>query len=228
MGQQTSKLTQNNVSAAVLKHLFPGFRVPILKLGPVLTEKKLGDLFLAMKGLCIRIGGEPTRMPSLKNDKRRSGFRSCMAVAVMMGPSLAYGSPACMTQSEARAKFPKAHLYWHGREQCWNDKAAFSSRALAAVPAASRPVQASVPVLAPEFGGPLETIRRALLGDTTQAGVPAASPRTHASARGFLTTHTSGSARGFATTRTRGSARAFLTTRIDDRRLRIAMSIATM
>ena len=177
MGQQTSKLTQNNVSAAVLKHLFPGFRVPILKLGPVLTEKKPGDLFLAMKGLCIRIGGEPTRMPSLKNDKRRSGFRSCMAVAVMMGPSLAYGSPACMTQSEARAKFPKAHLYWHGREQCWNDKAAFSSRALAAVPAASRPIEASVPVLAPEFGGPLETIRRALLGDTTQAGVPAASPR---------------------------------------------------
>ena len=46
-----------------------------------------------------------------KNDKRRSGFGSCMAVAIMMGPSLAYGSPACMTQSEARAKVPKAHLY---------------------------------------------------------------------------------------------------------------------
>ena len=119
-------------------------------------------------------------MPSflLKNDKRRSGFGSCIAVAIMMGPSLAYGSPACMTQSEARAKFPKAHLYWHGREHCWNDRAPFSSRALAAVPAPSpRPTQAAVPVLAPEFRVPLETIRRALLGDTTQAAVPAASPR---------------------------------------------------
>ena len=119
-------------------------------------------------------------MPSflLKNDKRRSGFGPCIAVAIMMGPSLAYGSPACMTQSEARAKFPKAHLYWHGREHCWNDRAPFSSRALAAVPApSSRPTQAAVPVLAPEFRVPLETIRRALLGDTTQAAVPAASPR---------------------------------------------------
>jgi hypothetical protein len=115
---------------------------------------------------------------SLKNDKRRSGFGPCIAVAIMMGPSLAYGSPACMTQSEARAKFPKAHLYWHGREHCWNDRAPFSSRALAAVPApSSRPTQAAVPVLAPEFRVPLETIRRALLGDTTQAAVPAASPR---------------------------------------------------
>jgi hypothetical protein len=119
-------------------------------------------------------------MPSflLKNDKRRSGVGPCIAVAIMMGPSLAYGSPACMTQSEARAKFPKAHLYWHGREHCWNDRAPFSSRALAAVPApSSRPTQAAVPVLAPEFRVPLETIRRALLGDTTQAAVPAASPR---------------------------------------------------
>jgi hypothetical protein len=113
-----------------------------------------------------------------KNDKRRSVFGSCMAVAIMMGPSLAYGSPACMTQSEARAKFPKAHLYWHGSERCWNDSAEFSSRALAAVPApSSRLAQAAVPVPALEFGVPLETIRRALLGDPAQAAVPAPSSR---------------------------------------------------
>jgi hypothetical protein len=83
-----------------------------------------------------------------------------------------------MTQSEARAKFPKAHLYWHGREHCWNDRPAFSSSALAAVPApSSPPAQAAVPVLALEFGVPLEKIRRALLGDTTQAAVPAPSSR---------------------------------------------------
>ena len=47
-----------------------------------------------------------------------------IAVAIMIAPSLAYGSPACMTQSEARAKFPKAtHLYMHGSDHCWNDSA---------------------------------------------------------------------------------------------------------
>jgi len=47
---------------------------------------------------------------------------STLAVAITIGPSLAYGSPACMTQSEARAKFPKAtHLYM--RKNCWSDSA---------------------------------------------------------------------------------------------------------
>ena len=38
---------------------------------------------------------------------------------ITIGPSLAYGSPACMTESEARAKFPKAHLVWVGTNHCW-------------------------------------------------------------------------------------------------------------
>jgi hypothetical protein len=101
-----------------------------------------------------------------------------LAIAIMIGPSRAYSSPACMTKSEARAKFPKAHLYWHGSERCWNDSAAFNSRALPAVPAPSfRPAQAAVPVPALEFGVPLETIRRALLDDSAQAAVPAPSLR---------------------------------------------------
>jgi hypothetical protein len=41
-----------------------------------------------------------------------------LAVAIMIGPSLVYGSSACMTESEERAKFPKAHLYWHRSEHC--------------------------------------------------------------------------------------------------------------
>jgi hypothetical protein len=45
-----------------------------------------------------------------------------LAVASMIGPSLAFGSPACMTESEALAKFPKAtHLYM--RQNCWSDSA---------------------------------------------------------------------------------------------------------
>ena len=40
----------------------------------------------------------------------------------MIAPSLGYGSTACMTQSEAGAKFPKAtHLYM--RNNCWSDNA---------------------------------------------------------------------------------------------------------
>ena len=42
-----------------------------------------------------------------------------LVVAIMIGPLLAYGSPACMTESEARAKFPKAHLIWLGTDHCW-------------------------------------------------------------------------------------------------------------
>src|SRR5215831_15929628 len=69
------------------------------------------------------------------------------AVSIMFGASLAYGSPACMTISEARAKFPKTkHLYWHGSEHCWNDSAAYGFRALAVVPLASpRRAFAAVP-----------------------------------------------------------------------------------
>jgi hypothetical protein len=81
---------------------------------------------------------------------------SILAVAITIGPSLAYGSPACMTQSEARAKFPKAtHLYMHGSDHCWNDSTlapVHSPRhpARAAVPAPSTPpALAAAPVPSP-------------------------------------------------------------------------------
>jgi hypothetical protein len=48
-------------------------------------------------------------------------FILILAVAIMIGPSLAFGSPACMTESEALAKFPQAtHLYM--RQNCWSDR----------------------------------------------------------------------------------------------------------
>jgi hypothetical protein len=72
------------------------------------------------------------------------------AVAIMIGPSLAFGSPACMTESEALAKFPKAtHLYV--RQNCWSDSAVAPVRSprpppRAAVPAPSvRPALAAAP-----------------------------------------------------------------------------------
>jgi len=43
---------------------------------------------------------------------------SIMAIALASTPALA--SPSCMTQSEARQKFPTAHLWWHGPKRCWD------------------------------------------------------------------------------------------------------------
>jgi hypothetical protein len=63
-----------------------------------------------------------------------------LAVAITLGPSLAYGSPACMAESEARAKFPKAHLIWLGTNHCWTFVAA--------------PVHSRRPVLAAEAARP--------------------------------------------------------------------------
>jgi hypothetical protein len=41
-----------------------------------------------------------------------------VAVALVSSPAVA--SPSCMTQSEARQKFPTAHLWWHGSGHCWD------------------------------------------------------------------------------------------------------------
>src|SRR5215472_1016195 len=76
-----------------------------------------------------------------------------LAVAIMIGPSLAYGSPACLTQNEALAKFLKAtHLYMHN--DCWSDSAVAPvhspqrpSRAASQAP--RRPALAAAPVPSP-------------------------------------------------------------------------------
>ena len=41
-----------------------------------------------------------------------------VAVSLVSLPAMA--SPSCMTQSEARQKFPKDHLWWHGPNRCWS------------------------------------------------------------------------------------------------------------
>lgn len=43
-----------------------------------------------------------------------------LAAAIALASSPALASPSCMTQSEARAKFPKEHLWWHGPNKCWD------------------------------------------------------------------------------------------------------------
>src|SRR5437868_13125459 len=43
-----------------------------------------------------------------------------IAAVVALASSPALASPSCMTQSEARQKFPTQHLWWHGRNHCWD------------------------------------------------------------------------------------------------------------
>jgi hypothetical protein len=44
-----------------------------------------------------------------------------IGVAIALASSTpALSSPSCMTQSEARAKFPKEHLWWRGPNHCWD------------------------------------------------------------------------------------------------------------
>jgi hypothetical protein len=45
---------------------------------------------------------------------------SAAAIASVVASLPASASPSCMTQSEARAKFPNAHLWWHGPNHCWD------------------------------------------------------------------------------------------------------------
>jgi hypothetical protein len=78
-------------------------------------------------------------------------FIPLFAVTIM-GPSLAYGSPTCMTESEARAKFPKAtHLYM--RQNCW------SVSAIAPVHSPRPPPRAAAPA-PPGFAVAPETVNR--------------------------------------------------------------------
>ena len=78
-----------------------------------------------------------------------------LAAAIVIGPSLAHGSPACMTKSEARAKFPNEVLYSH--QSCWDNSAANAAAPVdlprqpsgAAMPASPPPVLAAEPVPSP-------------------------------------------------------------------------------
>jgi hypothetical protein len=46
-------------------------------------------------------------------------------LALLSGEAVA--TPACMTKAEARAAYPRAHLYWSGSNRCWSDRAGRSS-----------------------------------------------------------------------------------------------------
>lgn len=62
-------------------------------------------------------------------------------IALIIFSSPAPGSPYCMTKEEARAKWPKEHLYWHTENRCWDATRGWtaSRRALAQVKGPTSP-----------------------------------------------------------------------------------------
>jgi hypothetical protein len=62
----------------------------------------------------------------------------------------AMASPSCMTRQEARAAFPRAHLYWAGEQRCWSDKAGRSqARRYRREPVSNDDVEMPKPLPAP-------------------------------------------------------------------------------
>jgi len=67
-------------------------------------------------------------MPKLSDDDRMAWIDSHWVTVVLVAMTLlilsfaASGSPSCMTKSEARAHYPRAHLYWHGQNRCWDNR----------------------------------------------------------------------------------------------------------
>src|SRR5262245_30311347 len=70
-----------------------------------------------------------------------------IVVAVSLASLPALASPSCMTQSEARQKFPNSHLWWHGSNRCWD---ATASRARLAQRIRARETRQAVREAEPE------------------------------------------------------------------------------
>lgn len=48
----------------------------------------------------------------------------CLAVAAVIVALIghALSAPSCLTKSEARKAWPRAHLYWHTSDRCWDNQ----------------------------------------------------------------------------------------------------------
>lgn len=54
---------------------------------------------------------------------RKVLYRSVAAMLLLLVTTAsAAASPECMTKSEARAAYPRSHIYWSGTSRCWSDR----------------------------------------------------------------------------------------------------------
>ena len=51
-----------------------------------------------------------------------------IAVVVLLWPAVAHASKDCMTKAEARKIYRTSHLYWHGKDRCWDASPGVSHR----------------------------------------------------------------------------------------------------
>jgi hypothetical protein len=45
-----------------------------------------------------------------------------IVVTVLVAAAPSQASQSCMSQAEARQRFPSDHIYWHGPDHCWDAK----------------------------------------------------------------------------------------------------------
>lgn len=50
-----------------------------------------------------------------------NGLAAISAIALVSLLQTANATPSCMTQDEARVKYPRAHLFWHTAKRCWDN-----------------------------------------------------------------------------------------------------------
>jgi hypothetical protein len=63
----------------------------------------------------------PTATGRARSGKRFAAF-TVTALMLMVSIVFASASSGCMTKNEARRHYPTAHLYWHGRGHCWDNR----------------------------------------------------------------------------------------------------------
>jgi hypothetical protein len=75
-------------------------------------------------------------------------FGLCLLTAVLVLMFLlmpaALAAPSCLTKSEARENWPRAHLYWHGRSRCWDNRRGGSRHYIRKLPSDALIIRAQV------------------------------------------------------------------------------------
>lgn len=77
-------------------------------------------------------------------------------VLILAATAASYAAPGCMTKSEARAKWPTRHIWWHGGDRCWDDNPGRGSRKARWLPKPSQDANGNIAHLG---GAPLAVIQ---------------------------------------------------------------------
>lgn len=62
-----------------------------------------------------------------------------LVLAVLLVPAPARAEEECMTKEQARVRWPTAHIYWHGPDRCWDNRAGGGRRYAARAEEVARP-----------------------------------------------------------------------------------------